>query len=68
MSNHVLSYQYAVKAGAAMYRGIVYTEGDRSRRVLRGGPWYLEPWDLRSSDRYWGRSDARSDGLGFRVA
>ena len=27
MSNHVLSYQYAVKAGAAMHRGIVYTDG-----------------------------------------
>ena len=26
-SNHVLSYQYAVKVGAAMHRGIVYTEG-----------------------------------------
>jgi len=27
VSNHILSYQYAVKVGAAMHRGIVYTEG-----------------------------------------
>jgi len=26
-SNHVLSYQYAVKVGSEMHRGIVYTEG-----------------------------------------
>jgi hypothetical protein len=26
-SNHVLSYQYAVKIGSEMHRGIVYTEG-----------------------------------------
>ncbi|MGH8577427.1 MAG: formylglycine-generating enzyme family protein [Gammaproteobacteria bacterium] len=43
--------------------------GDCNSRVVRGGSWYVDPRDLRSADRYGGRSgDAYYGGLGFRLA
>ena len=48
--------------------GTVWTTGDCSQRVLRGGSWVDEPWDLRAADR--GRLEpvGRLSNFGFRVA
>ena len=43
-------------------------EGICSRRVLRGGSWYLRPRDLRSALRYWNTTGFRLNYYGFRVA
>jgi len=48
--------------------GSARTSGDCSRRVLRGGSWDFNPRILRSSVRFWLRTDFRSSGIGFRVA
>ena len=48
--------------------GRVWTSGDCSRRVLRGGAWYAYPRDLRSPSRSRAPRSARDDGLGFRLA
>jgi len=37
-------------------------------RVLRGGSWDSDPWDLRSAGRNWDNPDYRYNVLGFRVA
>ena len=42
--------------------------GDCSYRVLRGGSWVSEPWDLRSANRDWNRSGVRLINNGFRLA
>ncbi len=55
------------RAGAASDGGSRMT-GDCSRRVLRGGSWFLFPWDARSANRYRDSSDSRLDDFGFRVA
>ncbi len=43
-------------------------QGHFSRRVVRGGSWYHEPWYLRSASRYEGGPGIRIYGLGFRVS
>jgi formylglycine-generating enzyme required for sulfatase activity len=42
-------------------------DGDASRRVLRGGSWYDNPWGLRSAPRYRDSTDGRGCIFGFRV-
>ncbi len=41
---------------------------DASRRVLRGGSWYVSALSLRSACRYGSAPVERSDGIGFRCA
>ena len=48
--------------------GGVWTAGDCSRRVARGGSWSSDPLDLRSASRSWGTAASRSNVSGFRVA
>jgi formylglycine-generating enzyme required for sulfatase activity len=48
--------------------GSAWTAGDCSRRVLRGGSWFLSPQFLRSACRFRYDSDFRYDDIGFRVA
>ena len=48
--------------------GSVWTSGECSLRVIRGGSWYFVPWALRSADRSRGTRSYRSDYLGFRLA
>ena len=48
--------------------GSAWRSGDCSRRVLRGGSWYDNPWLLRSANRYWLTTGNRYFTLGFRVA
>lgn len=38
------------------------------RRVVRGGSWYLNPWDLHSSNREFGAPGYRSVYIRFRCA
>ncbi len=47
--------------------GTAWTAGDCSRRVVRGGSWYLYPQDLRSANRSGLSTDNRNYYLGFRV-
>ena len=48
--------------------GSAWLSGDCGARVLRGGSWYLQPWNLRSAYRGRGAPGFRYDELGFRVA
>ena len=48
--------------------GSAWSSGDCSQRVIRGGSWFNEPWDLRSSGRYWGTRTYRDHIIGFRLA
>jgi len=34
--------------------------GDCSMRVVRGGSWFGEPWNLRSANRYWSTTNLNS--------
>ena len=52
----------------APFGGSAWMPGDCGMRVLRGGSWYFDPGDLRSSDRGKISGDYRSNFLGFRVA
>ncbi len=45
-----------------------WTTGDCSQRMLRGGSWSDDPWNLGAARRHWANSGARSDRIGFRVA
>jgi formylglycine-generating enzyme required for sulfatase activity len=56
------SYQGAPADGSA------WTSGDCSRRVVRGGSWFLDPDNLRSAARYGDLTDFWDLFLGFRVA
>ena len=48
--------------------GSAWKSEDCSKRVLRGGAWYLNPSYLRSADRDWFTTGYRHDSIGFRVA
>ena len=48
--------------------GSVWSGGDTSLRVLRGGSWVSDPGLLRSANRSGSDPDTRSNGVGFRVA
>ena len=48
--------------------GSAWTGGDCSRRVLRGGSWYVIPQGLRSAVRNWNSTAVRDSYSGFRVA
>ncbi len=54
-------------AGAPSNDG-AWRNGDCSRRVVRGGSWFNEPWTLRSANRDWFGPDVRLNIIGFRVA
>jgi formylglycine-generating enzyme required for sulfatase activity len=47
--------------------GSAWTDGNCSRRVVRGGSWSDCPQVLRSAGRVWDATDDRNDDLGFRV-
>lgn len=48
--------------------GSAWTPGDCGKRVVRGGSWNSDAWNLRSANRSWnGRSD-RGSYIGFRLA
>jgi len=38
-----------------------------STRVLRGGSWYLYPFDIRTTNRDWYNPDVRYNVIGFRI-
>jgi formylglycine-generating enzyme required for sulfatase activity len=48
--------------------GAPATNGDCSRRALRGGSWAGNPGNLRSADRLRNNTAARIFDIGFRVA
>jgi formylglycine-generating enzyme required for sulfatase activity len=48
--------------------GSARMSGECSRRVLRGGSWFINPGDARSASRSWNTSDYRYGSNGFRVA
>jgi formylglycine-generating enzyme required for sulfatase activity len=49
--------------------GSAWTAGDCSKRVARGGAWYVDPLlYLRAAYRYRGSNEGRGSGGGFRVA
>ena len=48
--------------------GLARTDGDCSRRVIRGGSWSDEPKDVRSAARSWWGPGERKAQIGFRVA
>ena len=48
--------------------GSAWESGDCRQRVLRGGSWLVEPWNLRSANRSRPAIGYRSDHAGFRVA
>jgi formylglycine-generating enzyme required for sulfatase activity len=47
--------------------GSALTDGDCSRRVVRGGSWDNDPRDLRAAYRSGNATDNRGNALGFRV-
>jgi formylglycine-generating enzyme required for sulfatase activity len=57
------SYAGAPSDGSAWTTG-----GDTSRRMLRGGSWLYDPWDLRAADRSRIPAGNRFNIIGFRVA
>jgi serine/threonine-protein kinase len=48
--------------------GSAWTEGDCTKRLLRGGSWFSQPKYVRSAFRNRFNSDARASTFGFRVA
>jgi len=47
--------------------GSAWTTGDCSRRILRGGSWFVNPGDLRAASRVSGTDGFRSRNDGLRV-
>ena len=48
--------------------GSVWTSGDCSQRVIRGGSWFYDAWYLRSADRFRYDRANRNGTIGFRLA
>ena len=48
--------------------GSAWETGDCTLRVLRGGSWFNEPWDLRCAFRIGVTTGNRGNDVGFRVA
>ena len=48
--------------------GAVWTAGNCSLRVLRGGSWVNKPWSVRVAARNWLGTAYRKNNYGFRVA
>ena len=60
---------YHVSYTGAPRNGTAWVSRDCGSRVLRGGSWGNEPWDLRSADRDWGTTGNLSSlHVGFRVS
>jgi formylglycine-generating enzyme required for sulfatase activity len=59
---------YGAKPDSLKANGGVWTTGDCSRRVLRGGSWNYDPRYLRSADRDRNPADDRNSVIGFRLA
>ncbi|MBI4754474.1 MAG: formylglycine-generating enzyme family protein [Betaproteobacteria bacterium] len=47
--------------------GSAWETGDGVARVVRGGPWLVNPWNCRAASRYGWRPVSRRGGIGFRV-
>lgn len=48
--------------------GSAWEKGDSGPRVLRGGSWSIELWDVRAARRYRSVPDDRYNVMGFRLA
>ncbi len=48
--------------------GTAWTSGNCSRRVLRGGSWYVSSGFVRSASRDGGGTSFRGDIIGFRIS
>jgi formylglycine-generating enzyme required for sulfatase activity len=57
------SYDGAPTDGSVWLAG-----GDETRRLLRGGAWFYDPWDCRSAYRVGSKADYKDSKIGFRVA
>ena len=53
---------------AAPSDGSAWIAGDCNKRVLRGGSWHDNPWNVRSAIRIWEGTGKRTLNFGFRVA
>lgn len=60
--HYISSYQGAPSDGS------VWRAGDINFRVIRGGGWYIYPWEVRSAIRNRYIANVRSNGTGFRVS
>jgi formylglycine-generating enzyme required for sulfatase activity len=63
------SYEGAPVNGSAWVDGAEgkSTKGKEERKLLRGGSWYVGPWDCRSACRYRDRPGFAYLSIGFRV-
>jgi formylglycine-generating enzyme required for sulfatase activity len=63
------SYEGAPVNGSAWVDGAEgkSTKGKEERKLLRGGSWYLYPWNCRSAYRYLSQPDDALISIGFRV-
>ena len=54
--------------GRAFFCGEAQTDGDSTKRSIRGGSWYDTSDELRADFRDWYFADRQTNGYGFRVA